>query len=835
MRILFFFKKLVKFSKVFVRYGPPKAKDAGMMSIDTSDTRKKAARRGFSKSFKSSRVGAGGVIWSCGDKGCIGVAPNPWHDKTVLRLLMLTVDFASYIGQIALLLSGIKAKQEAYDAQNVQLAAAADMRATAEAYDRDTLNVRVFGGVAVGVYQRKMCENFVFNMNLSRPSAISKSLCRQVRVPSAIVELFDAVGKPLSYAIPQRFRSEISEGTLVHVPLNNRFTAGVVVRVGNPTYDGQLKYIKNVICHLSPDLAPFARWLCNYYGVGRSSTFGVIVPAEMRKCRKSLPIFIEKTVIKNDPRADALTDVLISDLVSRKFHTVLLREWNFCRRAEIYATLAAKTINLGESVLILAPEILKAEHLAKFLGSHLGIPCLQWHSRLSLKDRTAIWNTLTENNGPFVVIGTPSGIFLPITSPRLIIVDDEEDDSYKCKKMPRFHRRDCAVYRAWLNQALCVLGSGAPSVESIHACNRKKFRYLPSDGPKLREVGNIRVIDIKNSEHNKSLITPALEVEIRTCIQNGKCGILILNRLGYEKCIFCHRCNFELTCPKCGAAIALRRPGKRRFCQVCAYVRPHTRQCPKCHASSLRTKGAGVERVEEILRQIFPEARILCCDHSTISSSKKIGVIRDTTQNDDNIDIVIGTNAAIGLIQAPRVGLVGMLNVDLESRRTDFRAGEHAFQTISRVCHVCAAPFGQMEPIPLILQTRDPNSVILDAIIGGDPNSFYAAELADREVLGYPPHRHLIQQLFFGKSDEEVKCFANGWVELLKKKARTGRSFQLNGPRKLNSHRENERYCLWYFTNSPTYFMGKLREICEIMPRSKEVDYIWDVDARELL
>ncbi|MDR0727523.1 MAG: primosomal protein N' [Puniceicoccales bacterium] len=653
-------------------------------------------------------------------------------------------------------------------------------------------------------------------------------------IPSAAVELFDAVGKPLSYAIPFQSWAEITEGALVRVPLNNRFTTGVVAKVGDPAYDGNLRPIKNVIYHLPPDLMPFARWLCRYYGTSLSSALGVIVPKEMRRCRQNPPIFTEKTVIKNYPRADALVDILISNLISEKFHTVLLREWNFYWRAEIYAMLVAKTLNLGESVLILAPEISKAERLAKFLGQHLGIPCLQWHSRLTLKDRAAIWNTLIENNGPLVVVGTPGSIFLPIVAPRLIIVDDEEDDSYKCKRIPRFHRRDCAVYRAWLNQALCVLGSGAPSMESIQACNRKKFRYLPSNSPAPGAVGNIRVIDIKKSGQNKSLITPCLEVELGKCIQNGKQGILILNRLGYERCIFCHRCNFELPCPRCGASMALQRAERQCFCPVCNHTRRPTRQCPKCHTRSLRARGAGIERIEEILRQIFPKARILCCDHSTLSSPRKIRAFQDTVQN-ANIDIVVGTNAVIGLIRTPRVGLVSMLNVDLESRRADFRAGERAFQTVSRVCHICAAPLGQSEPIPLILQTYDPNGTILNAAVDGDPSSFYAAELADREILGYPPHLHLIQQLFFGKSDEEVKCFANRWAELLKDKVRASRSFQLKGPRKLHPHRGNEQYCLWCLTSSPIFLVGKLREICETMPRSKEIDYFWDVDARELL
>ncbi|MDR2677558.1 MAG: primosomal protein N' [Puniceicoccales bacterium] len=667
-------------------------------------------------------------------------------------------------------------------------------------------------------------------MNLARLGKILESPWGQMDALCVSVELFDAVGKPLCYAVPPHLLAEISEGALVRVPLNNRFTTGVVTNTGKSTFEGKLKPIGEVIYHLPPDLMALARWLCRYYGADLSSALGVIVPREMRKKRKHSPVFTGE--IKNSPSGDTLADSLIPSLLSRKFRTVLLQEWNFCRRAEIYITLAACALNSGENALLLVPEISKVERLAQLMGRQ--IPHFPWHGRLSLGDRTAIWNGLIENAGPIAVIGTPAAVFLPIAAPRLIIVDDEEGDAYKCEKIPRFHRRDCAVCRAWLNQALCVLGSGAPSLESIQACRRGKFQYIPSDGPAVGSIGNIRVIDAKNSARNRFSVTPTLEAELRKCIQSNEQGILILNRLGYERCIFCHRCNLELSCPKCDGPMALWRGRKQRFCPACSYVERHTHHCPNCHNPSLRARGAGIERMEEILGQIFPHARILSCDHSIRSSPKKIRAFEDAMRS-EKIDIIIGTHAAIDLIHSPRVGLVGILNADQELQRSDFRAGERAFQTLARICHICASSPGQSKPIPLILQTRDPANIILQAVIGGDPSPFYETELADRKVLGYPPHRHLIQQVFLGKSNKEVECFAAEWVTLLETKMRASESFQLKGPRKLQPHKGNERHCLWYLTTNPIFLMEKLQEMREAMPQSKEVDYFWDVDARDLL
>jgi primosomal protein N' (replication factor Y) len=653
-----------------------------------------------------------------------------------------------------------------------------------------------------------------------------------MNAPCAVVELFDAVGKPLSYAIPPEALIEISEGALVRIPLNNRFTTGVVVEIGEPTFDGKLKPIKEIIYHLPPDLMALAHWLRRYYGADLSSALGVIVPREMRKRRKNPPVFAKAVPVRNLQRIDALAESLVSRLLSGRFHRVLLEEWNFYRRAEIYAALVATALSSGGNVLMLVPEISKAERLAKLMEHR--IPHLLWHGRLSLGARATVWNTLVENRGAFAVIGTPAAVFLPIVAPRLIIVDGEEDDSYKCEKMPRFHRRDCAVYRASLNQALCVLGSGAPSLESVHACRRGKFQRVPSDDPAPGAVGDIRIVDTKNSARNRSLITTILEAELGRCAQSGRQGILILNRLGYEKCIFCHRCNLEILCTKCGTPMALRRGMGQRFCPACSHVERHTTRCPNCHSSSLRARGAGIERMEEILGQIFPKARILRCDHSALASPKKIMAFQNTVES-GKIDIVIGTHAAIDFIRAPRVGLVAVLNADQESRRLDFRAGERAFQTLSRICHICASSPRQSGPIPLILQTRDPKNIILQAVIGGNSSSFYAAELADRKLLGYPPHRHLIQQVFLGKSDEAVKRFAEKWATLFGAKMKTDKSFQLKGPRKLESHRGNERHCLWYLTTNPISLTEKLCETREAMPRSQEVDYSWDVDAQDLL
>ncbi|MDR1456790.1 MAG: primosomal protein N' [Puniceicoccales bacterium] len=670
-----------------------------------------------------------------------------------------------------------------------------------------------------------------FYIAKSHDPAAVKELC-------ATVELFDAVGKPLFYAIPAPAKSNIFEGTLVRVPLNNRFATGVVTEIGEPTYSGKLKSIQEVIYNLPQDLMALANWLCRYHGTSLSSTLGVIVPREMRKKRKNSHILTERITLKNHSNDNALARDLVSNMHSGKFRTFLLHEWNFYKRAEIYAAVAAAAVNSGKNVLILAPEISKVERLAKQMEHHLAINCFLWHGRLTSGDRATIWNTLIDGNGPFIAIGTPAAVFLPIAVPRLIIADNEEDTSYKREKMPRFHLRDCAVCRGWLNQGLCILGSGAPSMESIHSCRRGKFQYISSNGPTPGEMGNIHIIDTRKNDQNRFLITTSMERELKTCIQNNRQGILIFNRLGYGKYIFCHRCTLELACPKCCAPMALRRGQKQRFCPICSHVERHTIYCPNCHTPFLRARGTGIERIEEILRQIFHGFRILRCDHSTLSSPKKISALQDAMQN-ERIDIVIGTHAAIDLIRVPRIGLVGILDIDQELHRLDFRASERTFQTISKICHMCAAPVEKSEPIPLILQTRDPKSVILNAVISGDPTSFYEREFADRKILGYPPHRHLVQQRFFGQVDEVVQRFADEWATLLrakmKKAKRSDESFQLNGPRKLQPHKGDECHCLWYFTENPIFLTGKLREIYEEMPQSKEVKYFWDMDAVDLL
>ncbi|MCH2025364.1 MAG: primosomal protein N' [Verrucomicrobiales bacterium] len=418
-------------------------------------------------------------------------------------------------------------------------------------------------------------------------------------------------------------------------------------------------------------------------------------------------------------------------------------------KTEVYLQAIAATISSGKTALILVPEIsLTPQTVARFKRRFAEIQqkVAVLHSHLSSGERFDEWHKIVEGNAK-IVIGARSALFAPLQNLGLIVVDEEHEGSYKQDTAPRYHARDVAVVRAKIERCVVVLGSATPSLESIHNTHLGKYQLI-----ELKErvddcsLPLIRIIDLKKEARNLSksggpaIISERLRTAVDERLSKGEQVILFLNRRGFATSLSCPSCGHVCGCPHCSVSLTFHRKQEKLVCHMCGYQRVAPRKCPECNDPSIRFAGYGTEKVEEILRKIFPVARLARVDTDTMSRK---GALRKTLNDFKaaKLDILVGTQMIAKGLHFPNVTLVGILNADIGLHVPDFRAGERTFQLLTQVAG--RAGRGEMEG-EVIIQTFTPQSPSVQFARHHDYLGFSDQELEFRKSFSYPPYYHCL-------------------------------------------------------------------------------------------
>ena len=418
-------------------------------------------------------------------------------------------------------------------------------------------------------------------------------------------------------------------------------------------------------------------------------------------------------------------------------------------KTEVYLQAIAATISSGKTALILVPEIsLTPQTVARFKRRFAEIQqkVAVLHSHLSGGERFDEWHKIVEGNAK-IVIGARSALFAPLQNLGLIVVDEEHEGSYKQDTAPRYHARDVAVVRAKIERCVVVLGSATPSLESIHNTRVGKYQLI-----ELKErvddcsLPLIRIIDLKKEARNLSksggpaIISERLRTAVDERLSKGEQVILFLNRRGFATSLSCPSCGHVCGCPHCSVSLTFHRKQEKLVCHMCGYQRVAPRKCPECNDPSIRFAGYGTEKVEEILRKIFPVARLARVDTDTMSRK---GALRKTLNDFKaaKLDILVGTQMIAKGLHFPNVTLVGILNADIGLHVPDFRAGERTFQLLTQVAG--RAGRGEMEG-EVIIQTFTPQSPSVQFARHHDYLGFSDQELEFRKSFSYPPYYHCL-------------------------------------------------------------------------------------------
>jgi len=414
-------------------------------------------------------------------------------------------------------------------------------------------------------------------------------------------------------------------------------------------------------------------------------------------------------------------------------------------KTEIYLRMIAHVLNLGFNAVLLVPEIGLTPILSRIAVSHFPEQVAMLHSGMSEGERRDQWQRIRDGKAS-VVVGTRSAVFAPFDRIRLIVIDEEQDSSYKQEERPYYHAREVAWQRLQSASGLLLLGSATPSIETYHAARvRGDIGYL-SLPHRIHErpLAEVTMIDMSTEfeRHGKSsVICTALLQELRQCLRRGEQSILLLNRRGYSRRLLCRSCGHVVTCEACSVSMTYHQEEGRLLCHYCGAERKVPHACQDCHGEYIYFVGAGTEQVEELVRRVVPGARIARMDRDT---TRRRGSLREMLHafSQGNIDILVGTQMVAKGHDFPGVTLVGVLGADIGLSFPDFRASERTFQLLTQV----AGRAGRGDsPGKVIIQSFYPSHYALRYAREQDYPGFFEHEIEFRRLLGYPPFSRLVQ------------------------------------------------------------------------------------------
>ncbi len=448
----------------------------------------------------------------------------------------------------------------------------------------------------------------------------------------------------------------------------------------------------------------------------------------------------ENTLTFSDSQQQAV-EALKEQVAAKKYSVTLLDGVTGSGKTEVYFEAVAETLKQGRQVLILLPEIsLSAQFLERF-ERRFGVPPAIWHSEVSPLLRRTTWSGVATGETK-VVVGARSALFLPFANLGLIIVDEEHDASYKQEEGVMYHARDMAVVRAHLGGIPAMLVSATPSLESMNNVREGKYDYLHLSarhaGAKMPEM---HAINLKATPPARGqFIAPLLQLALRETFAAQEQSLLFLNRRGYAPLRLCRTCGYRFQCPSCAAWLVEHRYHTKMQCHHCGYTQPVPDTCPECGAEeSLAACGPGVERIQEEVQALLPEARTLILASDVVTSAKAINdAVRQIERH--QVDIIVGTQIVAKGHHFPSLTCVGVVDADLGLSGGDLRAGERTFQLL----HQVAGRAGRGEkPGRVYIQTYMPEQTVMQALIANDRDMFLAAESAERERAGMPPFGRL--------------------------------------------------------------------------------------------
>ena len=425
-------------------------------------------------------------------------------------------------------------------------------------------------------------------------------------------------------------------------------------------------------------------------------------------------------------------------LQTRAFHPALLYGVTGSGKTEVYLRAVEATLALGRTAIILVPEIALTMWISNMCRARFGGTVAVLHSGLSEQERAREWWRVRRQEVQ-VVVGTRSAVFAPLEGIGLIVVDEEQESSYKQEEAPRYQGRDVALMRAKLEGAVALLGSATPSLESYQRAREGRYELLClRSRVENRPMASVQIADLREDfrrTHKTAPISQDLRGAIARELAAGRQSIVLINRRGYSWFALCRSCGAAVLCENCSIALTYHKKRERLACHYCGFSRRVPRVCPKCNSEHIYFVGAGAEQVEEHLRALFPQARIARLDRDAVRHKRAFGQVLNAF-GAGKIDILVGTQMVAKGHDFHGVTLVGVASADAQLGFPDFRAAERTFQLLTQV----AGRAGRgVLPGQVIVESYHPEHYAIQLAASQDYVSFFEKELHFRRLMHYPP------------------------------------------------------------------------------------------------
>lgn len=529
---------------------------------------------------------------------------------------------------------------------------------------------------------------------------------------------------------------------------------------------------KTVLSLLVEAGAASVKELCYLAGV----TYAVIAALEKKQLVTCFDQEVLRSPLKRSsaPKVEAATlnpeqqtalDELTQQYTKPNAACALLYGVTGSGKTQVYMNLIDRVLLDKKQVLVLVPEIsLTPQTLDLFLQRY-GDRVAVLHSGLSVGERMDEWKRIRRGQAD-VVVGTRSAVFAPLHSLGLIVMDEEQEHTYKSENTPRYHARDVAKFRCMQQNALLLLTSATPSIESYNAaCHGKYSLHTLTTRYGETTLPTVEVVDMREQFAQNTVFSVVLQRELALCFENKKQAILLLNRRGYHTFVSCRSCGHIISCPSCSISMTYHRANNRLNCHYCGHTQPMATHCPECGSDKIRYSGLGTQRVEEELKELFPDARVLRMDtDSTMSRLTYEQKFHEFAKG--QYDVMIGTQMVAKGLDFPNVALVGVLSADQALFAKDYRSYETTFSLLTQVI----GRAGRRETVgKAIIQTTVPEHYVIDLAAKQDYNAFYDVEIRSRKLMKYPPYSDLCMFGFVSISESAARNGALRFLSLLQK------------------------------------------------------------------
>jgi primosomal protein N' (replication factor Y) len=551
-------------------------------------------------------------------------------------------------------------------------------------------------------------------------------------------------GAPLTYSSEQPLKIRIP----VTVPLRNRMVTGFIAQqVDKPRF--AVKPIKNLLSDsaLPHHCLDLAKWMSQYYACSLGEALKQFAPTKptLRKVKLETPALIQQNQeLQLDAALTAEQTAALAAIEENPNTTVLLHGDTGSGKTRVYIELAKRTLQKGQSAIILTPEIALTAQLAHVIEKSLGSKVIVLHSQLTQSSRKKMWLQILESQEPLTIIGPRSALFSPVQKLGLVVIDEAHEPAYKQDQTPRYHAIRVASVMGNLAGAKIVLGSATPSLvdyylaETHNAVVEMKNQAITGTRAEVEAT----IIDLKDRVNFS--INPYLSNQlidgIKQTLSEKKQVLIFFNRRGTARLMLCSVCGWQLLCPNCHIPLIYHGDSHSARCHICGHGEKPPLSCPVCSAPDIIYKSVGTKAIEEILQRLFPEHSVQRFDSDNLAGERIDELYPEVFKGE--IDILIGTQLLAKGFDLPKLGLVGVISAEASLTLPDYTTEERAFQLMYQVIGRVGRGHGGGR---VIIQTYHPYSSLLTSAIARDWGTFYNETLQQRQQFKFPPYSYLMQ------------------------------------------------------------------------------------------